>query len=138
MPYVAEKPGSIAAKYNGLRLIEGKAILEIRPQTGWNKGSAIESCLTRLNLTPADAVYIADDDTEEAGFRSPAEGLSLRVGDGKETAAQSRPGSQEAAVDFLFCPPSARISARRVPSWANSRRACERSADSRHSDRRPL
>jgi trehalose 6-phosphate phosphatase len=75
-----------------LRLTEGKEVLELRPDVKWDKGRAVEWLLDRLT---ADAerwppVYVGDDTTDEAAFRSlPADGVGVKVGEG-ETAAEFR------------------------------------------------
>ncbi len=109
---------SVVARYPGLRLCTGKAIWELRPRVEWNKGSALQSFLTRLNLEPSDAIYLGDDETDESAFRMLSEGLGLRIGESPETAAHYRLRDQEAAVAFLFCLLAARVAARQAPLTA--------------------
>ena len=126
-PELHLKVEEIVSRQPGLRLMEGKAIWEVRPRTEWNKGSALQTFLGRLHLSSADAVYLGDDDTDEAGFEALPDGLSLRVGDTDETAARYRLPDQQAAIAFLFCLLSARIAGRRNPLAAY-----ERSRSSNH------
>jgi trehalose-phosphatase len=114
---------AVTAQYPGLRLANGKAIWELRPRVEWNKGSALQSFLTRLHLEPADAIYIGDDETDEAAFHTVANGLSLRIGETPDTAAHYRLRDQQAAVAFLFCLLAARVAHRSSLSSARNARS---------------
>ncbi|WP_162991514.1 trehalose-phosphatase [Halostella salina] len=91
VPQVRERVRAAAADA-GLELTTGKAVLELRPDTDWDKGRAVEWLLDRRGPeggTPT-AVYVGDDTTDEAAFRAlPEGGVGVKVGDG-ETAADYR------------------------------------------------
>jgi trehalose 6-phosphate phosphatase len=71
------------------RLIDGKMVLEIAPRSH-HKGEAIRELLQHDPFSGRRPVFIGDDVTDEDGFRVVNElgGLSIRVGDGNETAAR--------------------------------------------------
>ncbi|MEA2016099.1 MAG: trehalose-phosphatase [Actinomycetota bacterium] len=58
------------SKYPGLKVTEGKKVLDIRPDLDWNKGKAVEWILDKLKYDPGRnlAVYIGDDITDEDAF----------------------------------------------------------------------
>ena len=91
VPRLRERVRS-AAEAASLDLTTGKAVLELRPRTDWDKGRAVEWLLDRR--VPDDerrtAVYVGDDTTDEAAFRAlPDGGVGVKVGDGA-TAADYR------------------------------------------------
>jgi trehalose-phosphatase len=87
-----------------LRLAAGKCVWELRPKDGWNKGDALSHLITRLRLTPEDAVYMGDDVTDEDAFRVAREGLTFRVGgDGAGTDARYHLRDAADARAFLLC-----------------------------------
>jgi len=54
----------------GLRLTEGKRVLEVRPAVQWHKGRAVEFLLDALHPPPeAPVIYLGDDVTDEDAFR---------------------------------------------------------------------
>jgi alpha,alpha-trehalase len=67
-----------------LRLLTGKMVLELEPDVAWDKGAAVEWVMRRLAVTPAQAVYVGDDVTDEAAFR-------LLRGTGTTVAVQEVP-----------------------------------------------
>ena len=62
---------NIKAAHPRLRLTRGKKILELRPDTPWNKGSALNWLMQVMKLDPQRvfAVYVGDDDTDEDAFK---------------------------------------------------------------------
>ncbi len=89
----------------GVRLTEGKQVLELRPAVDWDKGDAVS--WLRDELVPDDerwlAVYLGDDATDEAAFATlPEDGLAVRVGsDDGPTAATAAVAGVEEAADLL-------------------------------------
>ncbi len=57
-------------KYPGLKVTEGKKVLEIRPDLDWDKGKAVKWILNTLEYDPEKnlAIYIGDDTTDEDAF----------------------------------------------------------------------
>jgi len=91
VPRVEDRVRAAAADA-GLELTTGKAVLELRPDTDWDKGRAVTWLLDRRVPAgeTATAVYVGDDTTDEAAFRAlPDDGVGVKVGDG-ETAADDR------------------------------------------------
>jgi trehalose 6-phosphate phosphatase len=79
----------------GLRVTEGKEVLEIRPAVDWHKGRAVEFLLERID-PPAGApvLYFGDDRTDEDAFRAlrawergPAAGVIVAEAPPPETEA---------------------------------------------------
>lgn len=59
------------ARHSGLRLTEGKKVLDLQPDIAWDKGRAILWLLQALQLDRKNVVplYIGDDLTDEDAFR---------------------------------------------------------------------
>lgn len=71
---------SAAAGVEGLRITEGKMVIEVRPSVDWHKGRAVDFLLTEFATPPGTPViYLGDDTTDEDAFRALA-----RRGDGAE------------------------------------------------------
>ncbi len=57
----------------GLRLTEGKKVVEVRPDVDWHKGRATRFLMDTLltgSMSQAPVVYIGDDRTDEDAFRA--------------------------------------------------------------------
>ena len=81
----------------GLKVTEGKMVLEVRPRVEWDKGRAVLFLLGEMR-PPADApvLYLGDDTTDEDAFRAVAEwGAS---GEGVLVADAPRPTSAHARL----------------------------------------
>jgi HAD superfamily hydrolase (TIGR01484 family) len=72
-----------------LRLHPGKATLEIRPDVGWNKSSALLHLLNVWGIGRARCFYAGDDLTDECVFAELSNGVTVKVGEG-ESAARFR------------------------------------------------
>ena len=76
----------------GLRLIDGKAIFEVRPPVHVNKGTAVLALARRLGPADAGHLFIGDDVTDEDAFRllrvQMPNAVTVKVGDPKTTAAE--------------------------------------------------
>jgi trehalose-phosphatase len=60
---------SVVRRVAGLRITEGKKVLEVRPDVSWDKGSAVEFLLGHLELSPeTPLLYVGDDRTDEPAF----------------------------------------------------------------------
>lgn len=82
----------ILKKFPGHRKGEGKMIVEIKPDTDWNKGKAMEWILDALLLSgnkDVIPVFIGDDITDEDAFEAlKGKGIGILVGGhGQPTAA---------------------------------------------------
>lgn len=71
------------------RLIDGKMVLEIAPRNH-HKGEAIREMLQHSPFRGRRPVFVGDDVTDEDGFGivNDLGGLSIRIGQGNETAAR--------------------------------------------------
>lgn len=67
---------------------EGKMVIDVKPQIEWNKGYAVQWILKEVLSSEALAIYIGDDVTDEDAFAVLREGITIKVGDAIETAAQ--------------------------------------------------
>lgn len=106
----ATVPGRVragCADVPGLRITEGKKVVEIRPDVPWDKGRATRFLLEALEAggeTLVPAVFIGDDRTDEDAFRVVREwGGGIIVGPGRPdgTAAVAWLESPERVATFL-------------------------------------
>lgn len=79
--------GMVAEAGDGLRLQEGKRVLEVKP-AGFDKGTAIEEYLSEVPFRGRRPVFIGDDITDEHGFAvvNGLAGISIKVGTGSSCA----------------------------------------------------
>lgn len=80
---------------------EGKKVLEILPETAWNKGAAALLILNRFSgWTP---VILGDDRTDEDMFLALRKrGVTVRIGRSKDSAAEYYLASQKRVADLLL------------------------------------
>lgn len=85
-----------AARFHaGLKVTEGKEVLEVRPDVDWHKGKAVEFLLEKMRPPEgAPILYIGDDRTDEDAFAAlkgvgGGEGVLVSEGRPGETAASS-------------------------------------------------
>jgi len=78
---------------NRWETVSGKMVLEIRPKTDFNKGSAVKE-LIKIFLSPGlFPIYLGDDQTDEDAFRMmKKQGISVYVG----------PGTSRSEADFFL------------------------------------
>ncbi len=80
----------------------GKRVIEFAPAISWGKGDAV-SLLESVHSEGTFVVYVGDDVTDESAFRAvEPDGLGVRVGDDRPSAASCRVRSP-AAVASLLC-----------------------------------
>lgn len=64
-----------------LRVVEGKKVVEIRPNVEWDKGKAVEWLLRQERFRGGIPIYLGDDETDRDAFRAVGEtGISVAVG----------------------------------------------------------
>ncbi len=86
--------GETVVRHPELRLSQGKAVYEFRPNVEWDKGKAVLWLLRALDLDRPDVVpiYLGDDLTDEDAFSALAEkGFGILVGD---------PGSRRTRAEY--------------------------------------
>ncbi len=86
---------------SGLRLTEGKKVLEVRPRVEWDKGRAVLFLLEQFR-PPAGApvLYLGDDATDEDAFRA----LASWGPDGEGILVSEAPPETTAARSFVRTP----------------------------------
>lgn len=83
-----------------LRVTEGKASFELRPDANADKGRAVE--LFRDNHDGYLPMYVGDDETDESAFRAVLpEGIGVHVGTRSDTAAKYRVDDPAAVTAML-------------------------------------
>lgn len=106
MQRVADIVRECAHGHSGIRLTEGKKVVEIRPDVDWNKGRAFRFLRGTLEdrFGRGPAIFIGDDRTDEDAFRELGEtDCSIVVGDPPqhESVAQASLHSPEQVAEFL-------------------------------------
>lgn len=94
---------TLMAKHAGaFDLLDGKMVLELRRQ-GSHKGDAIAAFMAEPPFHGRRALFIGDDVTDEDGFAvvNRLGGWSVRVGEGRATAARFRLADVSAVIDWL-------------------------------------
>jgi len=80
------------ARLPSIRIRRGKSILEVLPNSGWDKGKAIAYMVSIFTAAggPGIPIYFGDDYTDESAFRTVnlAQGISVRVGQKCRTNAR--------------------------------------------------
>lgn len=85
---------------DGLRLCEGKMVIELRPDVDWDKGQAVLYLLEKLGWERRTPIHIGDDLTDESVFQALKErGIGIYVG--KDAA-----GDRETSADFRLADPA--------------------------------
>jgi trehalose 6-phosphate phosphatase len=79
---------STVARWHSFVCREGKMVLDIRPQLGWDKGRAVKYIMHELLPASALPVYVGDDVTDEDAFAAIPEGITIKVGGLAESEAQ--------------------------------------------------
>jgi trehalose 6-phosphate phosphatase len=97
-------PGIVKAAIRGREglfvLSPGKKSVEIRPRVNWHKGRAAAWICAKLN-NGALPIYIGDDVTDEDAFLALSEGITVKVGEGTDTAARYHLASPDQVAEFL-------------------------------------
>jgi len=63
------------------RIVEGKKVVEVRPNVQWDKGEAVQWLMMQEGFKDSIPVYIGDDETDRDAFRAiKGHGISVAVG----------------------------------------------------------
>lgn len=97
---------SCTDRTSGLRVTDGKKVVEIRPDVDWHKGRALAFLRTTIEqrFGPAPALFIGDDRTDEDAFRVLGDGdWAIVVGDPPppDTCARARLRDTDDVAGFL-------------------------------------
>ncbi len=90
VPRIMAAFDEVASVFPGLRRTTGKMVLELQPNTDWDKGKTVVWLLERLEATAGThvPVYVGDDVTDEDAFQAIAGyGIGVRVGDPHDVTA---------------------------------------------------
>jgi trehalose 6-phosphate phosphatase len=91
----------LASFHKIFRVTEGLKVLEIRPSVDWNKGSAVRWIQEAKGTANTLSFYLGDDSTDEDAFRTLEDGMTIRVGQAKGTAARYYLPGQSWVTHFL-------------------------------------
>jgi trehalose 6-phosphate phosphatase len=83
------------------RTTRGLQVIEVRPRVNWNKGTAVRWIQQAIGSANALSVYIGDDATDEDAFAALPDGVTVRVGHAKGTAARYYLDDQRSVTRFL-------------------------------------
>jgi len=91
---------------NKIRIKTGKMVLEARPPVEWDKGKVVLWLLARQVFVSKNMrvlpIYVGDDVTDEDAFKAlKNKGLTIFVGEPKESHAQYYLRNPDEVVDFL-------------------------------------
>jgi len=63
------------------RIVEGKKVVEVRPNVQWDKGEAVQWLMMQERFKESIPIYIGDDETDRDAFRAiKGQGISIAVG----------------------------------------------------------
>jgi trehalose-phosphatase len=94
----------VALESEGIKIREGKKVIELQPDVDWDKGNAVEVLLREMrsynkNILP---VYLGDDLTDEDAFAVLPSGIKVLVGDhGAKTRADYHLNNTTEVKKFL-------------------------------------
>lgn len=99
---LAKELARLTAKEKGVALHRGKMVWEWKPDTPWNKGTALFLLRRHLGIPPEATIFLGDDVTDETAFRMLKTGHTFFVGpEGVPTAARHRLENPAAVAGFL-------------------------------------
>jgi trehalose-phosphatase len=78
---------SMVSRSRSFTCREGKMVVEVRPQVAWNKGYAVNWILREVFPPNSLPIYLGDDVTDEDAFAAMPEGITIRVGDARDSLA---------------------------------------------------
>jgi len=99
---VAAAVSDAAALSSQIQLRHGKMVWELRPDLGWNKGSAVIRLMARFKIRAAAAFFLGDDETDNDVFHVLPLGATFVVGDHTTREASFRCYSPEDAAGLLM------------------------------------
>eukprot|EP00170_Pyropia_yezoensis_P001972 contig_8422_g1976 len=109
LPALESRVDGVLSDHPGLSKHHGKCVFELRPQSNWHKGKAVEYLLDALALGGPDVlpIYIGDDISDEDAFAAlHGRGLGIIVmsdADVTEYQANGHPGGRRTAATMRLC-----------------------------------
>jgi trehalose-phosphatase len=76
-------------------------VWELRPDLGWNKGSAVIRLMAHFKIGPAATFFLGDDETDDDVFKVLPSGGTFVVGDRPSEDASFRCRNPSDAADLL-------------------------------------
>jgi trehalose 6-phosphate phosphatase len=98
---VAAAVTEAAALSPQIQLKHGKMVWELRPDLGWNKGSAIIRLMAHFKIGAGAVFYLGDDETDDDAFHVIPRGATFLVGDRDAPEAAFRCHSPEDVAALL-------------------------------------
>jgi trehalose 6-phosphate phosphatase len=98
-PEAERRALAAAAALDGAVVFGGHAVVNVVPEEAPTKGDAIRALCERLGARVA--VYVGDDRTDEEAFRAEVVGVSIRVGEERDSAAAYALPDQRGIDDLL-------------------------------------
>lgn len=96
-PYLADRLISV---------ILGKKVIDITPNVNWNKGSFAKLITNKIHTqtkTIPIVIFIGDDVTDEDVFQTLEDGITIRVGGGRQSNAKYNLKNTKEVFKFLEC-----------------------------------
>jgi trehalose-phosphatase len=84
-----------------IQLRHGKMVWELRPDLGWNKGSAVIRLMARFKIRSASTFFLGDDETDDDVFKVLPLGATFLVGERPSRDAAFRCRNPDDAADLL-------------------------------------
>lgn len=96
----------VVRSFPGIRALEGKKVVELRPDIDWDKGRAVSFILERLSGSTWESrggvLYMGDDRTDEDAFRVlDGKAVTVKVGELGSTAARYRVRDPDEVVGLV-------------------------------------
>jgi len=99
---VAAAVTEAAALSNDIQLKHGKMVWELRPDLGWNKGSAIIRLMARIKIGAGAVFFLGDDETDDDVFHVLPRAATFAVGDREAPEAAFRCHSPDDVAELLM------------------------------------
>jgi trehalose 6-phosphate phosphatase len=104
--HAAQESRRISDQETGIRYLEGKEVVELRPDVDWDKGRAVEFIVEQLAGSAwrgrVGLLYAGDDQTDEDAFRRlGAKAVTVRVGEEGDTLAQHLVEAPQDVIDLM-------------------------------------
>lgn len=86
--WVRNVTASTVGRSRSFRCREGKLVLHVQPQIGWNKGRVVQWITSKVSPPGALPIYIGADASDEDAFAAIPQGITIKVGESTTSEAQ--------------------------------------------------